>query len=107
MGYETQSHETRMSACMQYHKVLQNAITVHTYLFILKIICHFRDRQGWREVVLSTVHFETLSTATNVYETNFLVTWIQATAFFPTYSSSKPSVMQGLIPLPAQERKTW
>lgn len=32
-GYEIQTHETRMSACMHYHKVLENAIRVHTLSF--------------------------------------------------------------------------
>lgn len=32
-GYEIQTHEARMSACMNYHKVLENAIIVHTSSF--------------------------------------------------------------------------
>jgi len=41
------------------------------------------DRLGKGEVS-SSMHFETLSKTTNVYETNSLVTRIQTTAFFPT-----------------------
>lgn len=74
MGYETQSHEPRMSVGTQYHKVLQmplHFIFLSSKLFVTSEI----DRDGG-EVVLSTVRFETLSKATNLYETNFLVTWI-------------------------------
>lgn len=46
-GYEIQIHETRMSACMHYHKVLKNAIIIYTLSFFLKIICHVRDRRTW------------------------------------------------------------
>lgn len=44
----------------------------HFISFPLKIICHFIDRWSWEEgkVFLSSVHLETLSKATDVYETN-------------------------------------